>query len=199
MTATLTLEDFAACGAHQRGHFRLSSGLHSSDYLQCALYLANPVRAELAGGQLAEAITAAMGQPELVVAPALGGIIIGHETARALGTPFLFTERVDGTMTLRRGFGVDKGQAVVVVEDVVTTGGSTREVIELLESIGGRVVGVASMVNRSAHDNPFGGRPYAALIRTVFQTWQPDECPSCRAGRPLVRPGSRPVTSTDAG
>jgi orotate phosphoribosyltransferase len=194
MSSRVTLADLTLHGAHQQGHFRLSSGLHSSDYLQCALYLANPTRAAHAGEELAGAVIEAMARPDLVVAPALGGLIIGHETARALETPFLFTERVEGTMMLRRGFGVGPDQAIVVVEDVVTTGGSTREVIELLESLGGTVVGVASLVNRSSADNPFEPRPYAALIRAEFQTWTPDLCPLCRQGEPLVKPGSRPVT-----
>lgn len=193
MTAALTLGELTVHGAHQRGHFRLSSGLHSSDYLQCALYLASPVRAERAGAALAAAIGETMDHPQLIVAPALGGVIIGHETARALGVPFLFTERVDGTMTLRRGFGIGPGQTIVVVEDVVTTGGSTREVIELLESSGGTVVGLASMVNRSGADNPFEPRPYSALVRVDFKTWTPDACPLCSEGEPLVKPGSRPV------
>ena len=191
--APIDLAELAVHGAHQRGHFRLSSGLHSSDYLQCALYLANPTRATRAGNQLAEAISTAVNRPDLVVSPALGGLIIGHETARALATPFLFTERVDGRMMLRRGFAVAPEQAIVVVEDVVTTGGSTREVIELLESLGGAVVGVASMVNRSGAANPFDPWPYTALIRADFPTWQPDQCPLCRRGEPLVKPGSRPV------
>lgn len=193
MTDRITLADLAGCGAHQRGHFRLSSGLHSSDYLQCALYLANPARAERAGRELASAMRAAMGAPDVVVAPALGGVIIGHETARAFSTPFLFTERVDGAMALRRGFGVDPGQTAVVVEDVVTTGGSTREVIVLLESLGATVLGVGALVNRSGSGNPFEPRPFAALIRVEFATFEPDDCPLCRDGTPPVKPGSRPV------
>lgn len=194
MTAGITLADLADSGAHQRGHFRLSSGLHSADYLQCALFLANPVRAERAGAELARAITAGANRPDLVVSPALGGLIIGHETARALGTPFLFTERLDGVMALRRGFGIAAGQTIVVVEDVVTTGGSTREVISLLESLDGLVLGVGSLVNRAALDNPFDPLPYAALIRAELATFAPDDCPLCRAGSPLVKPGSRPVS-----
>jgi len=189
----LTLADLAIHGAHQRGHFSLSSGLHSGDYLQCALFLANPVRAERAGQELAQAITTAMVEPNAIVAPALGGIIIGHETARAFRVPFLFTERVDGRMALRRGFGVAAKQAMVVVEDVVTTGGSTKEVIDLIESLGGCVVGVASIVNRSGSDNPFQPRPYAALLQATFPTWKPNLCPLCRQGKPLHKPGSRPV------
>ena len=194
MTDRITLADLADHGAHQRGHFRLSSGLHSADYLQCALFLARPTRAERAGAQLADAITALVDRPDLIVSPALGGLIIGHETARALGTPFLFTERVDGVMALRRGFGIAGGQTIVVVEDVVTTGGSTREVIGLLESLGGVVLGVGSLVNRSVRDNPFAPLPYAALIRAELATFEPDRCPLCRDGRPLVKPGSRPVS-----
>jgi orotate phosphoribosyltransferase len=194
VTGSITLAHLAEVGAHQRGHFRLSSGLHSGDYLQCALYLASPARAERAGAELARAITAVMATPDLVVAPALGGLIIGHETARALETPFLFTERVEGAMALRRGFAVASGQTIVVVEDVVTAGGSTREVIALLESLGGRVLGVGSLVNRSGADNPIEPRPYAAVIRADFATFEPDRCPLCRAGAPLVKPGSRPVS-----
>jgi orotate phosphoribosyltransferase len=131
--------------------------------------------------------------PQVIVAPALGGVIIGHETARALRIPFLFTERVDGAMALRRGFAIEREQPIVVVEDVVTTGGSTREVIGLLESLGGVVVGVASLVNRSGVDNPFEPTPYVALIHADFETWQPEACPLCRSGEPLIKPGSRPV------
>jgi len=189
----MTLADLAVHGAHQKGHFRLSSGLHSSDYLQCALFLANPVRAERAGQELARSITTAMVEPGVIVAPAVGGLIIGHETARAFKVPFLFTERVEGKMALRRGFGVDPKQAIVVVEDVVTTGGSTNEVIDLLEALGGCVIGVASLVNRSDSDNPFEPRPYVALLRASFPTWKANLCPLCRQGKPLVKPGSRPV------
>jgi len=189
----LTLADLAVHGAHQKGHFSLSSGLHSGDYLQCALFLANPVRAERAGQELARAITAAMVEPGVIAAPALGGMIIGHETARAFKVPFLFTERVEGRMALRRGFGIGPKQAIVVVEDVVTTGASTKEVIDLIETLGGCVVGVASLVNRSGSDNPFEPRPYTALLQAIFPTWKPKDCPLCRQGKPLVKPGSRPV------
>ena len=131
MSTGFALDELTACGAHQKGHFLLSSGLHSGDYLQCALFLAHPRRAARAGGLLADAITDAGLDPHIVIAPAMGGLIIGHETARALDLPFLFTERSDGTMVLRRGFGVAPGQRVVVIEDVVTTGRSTREVIDI--------------------------------------------------------------------
>ncbi len=194
MTSPLTLDDLTSAGAHRRGHFRLSSGLHSGDYLQCALFLADPRRAERAGRLLAAAISQLGVEPELVVSPALGGLIIGHETARTLELPFIFTERQEGRMTLRRGFAVRAGQRAVVVEDVVTTGKSTREVIAVLESAGARVAALASIVNRSGAADPFDKLPYAALLSVSFPTWDPARCPLCAEGRPIEKPGSRPVS-----
>jgi orotate phosphoribosyltransferase len=191
VTAPLELADFTACGSHQKGHFLLSSGLHSGDYLQCALYLAEPRRAADAGARLAETVARMAAGIDLVVAPAMGGLIIGHETARSLRLPFLFTERDHGEMTLRRGFAVAPGQRVVVVEDVVTTGMSTREVIRVLEAAGAEVVGLASLVNRSGTANPFGPRPFFALLEASFPTWSADACPLCRDGVPIAKPGSR--------
>jgi len=188
------LDEMTACGAHQKGHFLLSSGLHSGDYLQCALYLAHPRRAARAGGLLAEAIADAGLDPHIVIAPAMGGLIIGHETARALDLPFLFTERGEGTMVLRRGFGVAPGQRVVVIEDVVTTGRSTREVIDILEGLGAAVIGVASMINRSGIAQPFAPLPSRSLLEVDFPTWSQDDCPLCREGVPISKPGSRPIT-----
>jgi orotate phosphoribosyltransferase len=190
----VTLDDLSASGSHRTGHFRLSSGLHSSDYLQLALHLAAPRRARLAGRALAGVIQAKMEGPDLVVSPAIGGLIIGHETASALDLPFLFAERdQEGTMVLRRGFAIERGQRVVVVEDVITTGGSVREVIAAIERDGGRPVGVGSLVNRSGAANPFAPLPFAALVEVSFPTWQPDECPLCRDGIPIEKPGSRPI------
>lgn len=189
----MTLDELTACGAHQRGHFLLSSGLHSGDYLQCALYLAHPRRAARAGQMLAGAINEAGLEPEIIVSPAMGGLIIGHETARALDLPFIFTERADGEMVLRRGFGFESGQQVVVVEDVVTTGRSTREVIVILEDLGAEVIGVASIVNRSGRPQPFSPLPSRALIEADFPTWSAEECPLCREAVPIAKPGSRPV------
>ena len=189
----LTLDELTACGAHQEGHFLLSSGLHSGDYLQCALYLAHPSRAACAGGMLADAVSDAQLDPQIIIAPAMGGLIIGHETARALDLPFLFTERSEGTMVLRRGFGVAPGQRIVVIEDVVTTGRSTREVIEILEGLGAAVIGVASMINRSGDNQPFAPLPSRSLLDVDFPTWTADECPLCRDGVPIAKPGSRPV------
>jgi orotate phosphoribosyltransferase len=191
----VTLDDLSASGSHRTGHFRLSSGLHSSDYLQLALHLAAPRRARLAGRALADVIQEKMEGPDLVVSPAIGGLIIGHETASALDLPFLFAERDQGgTMVLRRGFAIERGQRIVVVEDVITTGGSVREVIAAIERDGGRPVGVGSLVNRSGVANPFAPLPFAALVEVSFPTWQPDECPLCRDGIPIEKPGSRPVT-----
>jgi orotate phosphoribosyltransferase len=190
---SLTIDDFTACGSHQQGHFLLSSGLHSGDYLQCALYLAEPRRAARAGEFLGAALADPLTEIDLVVSPAMGGLIIGHETARALGLPFLFTERADGEMVLRRGFAVAPGQRIVVVEDVVTTGKSTREVIAILEAAGAEVVGLASMVNRSGIANPFDPKPYRALLEASFPTWSADDCPLCADGVPIAKPGSRPI------
>ena len=189
----MILDELTACGAHQRGHFLLSSGLHSGDYLQCALYLAHPRQAAHAGQLLAGAIRDAGLEPEIIVSPAMGGLIIGHETARALDLPFIFTERAEGEMVLKRGFGLESGQRVVVVEDVVTTGRSTREVIVVLENLGADVIGVASVVNRSGRSQPFSPLPSRALLEADFPIWSAEECPLCREDVPIAKPGSRPI------
>jgi orotate phosphoribosyltransferase len=187
----ITLGDMTAAGALLEGHFKLSSGLHSSRYLQCALYLADPTRAEAAGRQLAARLKSAAAQ--LVVAPALGGVVIGHEVARALeDVPFFFTERSEGAMTLRRGFRIEPGCRVLVVEDVVTTGGSTREVMGAVTQQGATVVGVGAIVNRSGHENPFAPLPFTALLTVDVPTYPPESCPLCASGIPLTKPGSRP-------
>jgi orotate phosphoribosyltransferase len=191
----ITLEDMTAAGALLDGHFKLSSGRHSSRYMQCALYLADPARAEAAGRQLAARLKSAGVQ--LVVAPALGGVIIGHEVARALeDVPFFFTERAGGAMTLRRGFRIEQGSRVLVVEDVVTTGGSTREVMELVAQGGGTVVGVGAIVNRSGQENPFAPLPFTALLSVEVPAYLAEACPLCAAGVPLTKPGSRPDRSS---
>ncbi len=187
----ITLEDMTAAGALLEGHFKLSSGRHSSRYMQCALYLAEPARAEAAGRQLAARLKNAAAQ--VVVAPALGGVIIGHEVARALvDVPFFFTERADGEMVLRRGFAIEPGSRVLVVEDVVTTGGSTREVMDVASRQGGVVVGVAAIVNRSGQENPFAPLPFTALLTVEVPSWAPEACPLCASGVPITKPGSRP-------
>jgi orotate phosphoribosyltransferase len=175
-------------GALLSGHFQLSSGRHSDRYIQCALLLARPRDAEAAGAALAERL--ADTRPDVVVGPALGGVIIAHEVARALGTRCFFAERKEGVMTLRRGFAVTPGMRVVVVEDVVTTGGSANEVVALLRELGAEVVAVGSIVQRSA-GNPFDVR-YEALLPLEVTSWTPEECPLCATGSPAVKPGSRP-------
>jgi orotate phosphoribosyltransferase len=185
----ITLDDMKAVGALLEGHFKLSSGLHSPRYLQCALYLAEPAHAEAAGRQLAARLKSCSVQ--VVVAPALGGVIIGHEVARALGVRSLFTERADGIMQLRRGFAIEPGERALVVEDVVTTGGSTREVMDVIGKAGGSVVGVGAIVNRSGVDNPFSPLPFTALLSVEVPTYPAEACPLCQAGSPVVKPGSR--------
>ena len=186
----ITLDDMAVAGALLDGHFKLSSGLHSGRYLQCALYLKDPGRAEAAGRQLAARLKGCSAQA--VVSPALGGVIIGHEVARALDVNFLFTERVDGTMTLRRGFAIEPETRVVIVEDVITTGGSSREVKELVEACNASVVGVGAIVNRSGQENPFAPLQFTSLLSLDIPTWDPAACPLCADGVPMVKPGSRP-------
>ena len=192
--AESVLELFRSTGAYQQGHFRLTSGLHSAEYLQSALVLQHPAAAEKLGRLLAEQLHGMVEEKVgLVVSPALGGLIIGHEVARALGTPFRFTERdpATGKMLLRRGFTVTPGEIAVVIEDVITTGGSTRDVVGLLGEAGGRVLAAASIIDRS------GGRANVGVPRLALATLQvaahyPEECPICRQGIPVVKPGSRP-------
>jgi orotate phosphoribosyltransferase len=188
------LDLFQSTGAYLKGHFRLTSGLHSREYLQCALVLAHPAHAETLGRRLAGALSAiASGQPNLVVSPAMGGLIIGHEVARALGVRHIFTERdADRKMILRRGFSVRPGDLAVVIEDVITTGGSTAEVVALLESQGAKVLAAGSIIDRSGGTADVGV-PRAALATLEVQTWDPSVCPLCAQGLEVVKPGSRPV------
>ena len=186
------LELFRATGAYLNGHFRLTSGLHSPEYLQCALVLQYPTHAERLGAELASALRSLAGarNPSVVVAPAMGGLVIGHEVARALGTRFVFTERDDGKMTLRRGFSIAPGETAVVVEDVITTGGSTHEVVELLKAAGACPVAAGSIIDRSAGKAEVGV-PRIALATIEVVAYSPEECPICREGVPVVKPGSR--------
>jgi len=186
---------FRSTGAYLRGHFRLTSGLHSPEYLQCALVLQHPRYAELLGKALADCLKELTKENEigLVASPAIGGLIIGHEAARALGARFLFTERdASGAMTLRRGFQVTPGETAVVVEDVMTTGGSTREVVERLRAAGARVMAAGSIIDRSGGQAEVGV-PRAALVTLNVVTYQPEDCPLCREGSPAIKPGSRPA------
>ena len=193
--AEAVLELFRQTGAYLQGHFRLTSGLHSAEYLQSALVLRHPPAAEKLGRLLAQEIRKITPEaPSLVIAPALGGLIIGHEVARALGTPFLFTERDPESrqMALRRGFSVEPGTRAVVVEDVITTGGSTQDVIEILHKLGATVLAAGSIIDRS------GGRAKVDAPRVALATLQvaahyPQECPMCKQGIPAIKPGSRPA------
>ncbi len=180
---------FRQSGALLEGHFKLSSGLHSPGYLQCALVLARPASAEALGAGIGAAVRAF--GATIVLSPALGGVVIGHEVARALGVPAFFAERVDGTLTLRRGFSLGPADKVLVVEDVVTTGGSTRETIEVARAAGATVVGAGAIVDRSG-GNPGLDVPFHALLPMALPTYQPEACPLCAAGSPVVKPGSRP-------
>ncbi|HSB14504.1 MAG TPA: orotate phosphoribosyltransferase [Bryobacteraceae bacterium] len=195
LQAEEVLKVFNETGAYLRGHFRLTSGLHSPEYLQCALVLQHPRHAERLGQALADRLgeILAGARVDVVASPAIGGLIIGHEAARALGARFIFAERdAEKKMVLRRGFTVQPGETAVVVEDVVTTGGSTREVVETLQAAGARVLAAGSIIDRS------GGQadvsvPRVALATLQVVTWQPEACPLCRDGSPVTKPGSRPV------
>jgi len=188
------LQLFRSTGAYLSGHFRLTSGLHSPEYLQCALVLQHPRHAEKLGQKLAAALTKITGTQtvNLVASPAIGGLIIGHEVARALGTRFIFAERDAGRMTLRRGFAVAPGETAVVVEDVITTGGSTREVIEALRARGARVLAAGSIIDRSGGAVDLGV-PRVALETMTVVSHPPESCPLCAQGIPVVKPGSRPA------
>ena len=186
---------FRATGAFLEGHFKLTSGLHSPNYLQCALVLRHPGAAERLGRELAAEIRALVHQPvNLVVSPAMGGLIIGHEVARALGTPHLFTERDPESrkMVLRRGFTIDAGTTAVVIEDVITTGGSTADVIRVLSEAGARVVAAGSIIDRSGGTADVGV-PRVALATLQVAAYKPEDCPLCQQGLPVVKPGSRPA------
>lgn len=190
---TLTL--FHQTGAYMKGHFRLTSGLHSPEYLQCALVLQHPNYAEYLGRQVAAEVRRLTYDQKIdvVAAPAIGGLIIGHEVARALGTRFVFTERdAAKQMTLRRGFHVSAGERAVVVEDVITTGGSSREVIDLLRHSGVETVAAASIIDRSGNQADLGVRRVSLATLHVV-TYSPDFCPLCQKGLALNKPGSRPV------
>ena len=192
MTRDELLDLFRRSGALLEGHFRLTSGLHSSGYLQCALVLQHPAHAEALGRAIADRTRSF--RPTAVLSPALGGVVIGHEVGRALGVRALFAERQDGELTLRRGFVIAENDRVLVVEDVLTTGGSTRETMQVARASGGQVVGAASIVNRS------GGRaefdvPFASLLDVDLPTYEPDRCPICAQGLPVIKPGSRPLVA----
>jgi len=188
LNAEQVIDQFKATGALLEGHFQLSSGLHSTVYLQCALVLQFPERAEAFGRALAEKF---QGQGiQLVASPAIGGIVIGHEVARALGARFVWTERDAGQMTLRRGFTIAPGEKTLIVEDVITTGGSTRETIDAVRKAGAKVVGAASIIDRSGGSADVGV-PLSSLASLRVLSVESSVCDACKLGEPVVKPGSR--------
>ena len=188
MDAGDVIERFKRSGALLEGHFRLTSGLHSSGYLQCALVLQHPREAEALGEALAARVRDL--RAEAVLSPALGGILIGQEVGRVLGVRALFAERQDGKLRLRRGFSLKPGERVLVVEDVVTTGLSTRETIEVARGAGAEVVGAAAIIDRSGGAQGLDV-PFHALAVVSLPTYEPAECPQCLTGEPVIKPGSR--------
>jgi orotate phosphoribosyltransferase len=186
------LKEFKAAGALMEGHFVLSSGLHSGQYLQCARALERPAEAIRYGAEIAAKFDGA--EIDTVASPAIGGLIIGFATASALGVRFIWTERENGVMTVRRGFEITAGERILVVEDVITTGGSTRECIAALENKGAEVVAAASIVDRSGGKADVGV-PRESLISLDVQSFKPDSCPLCAEGVEAVKPGSRAASS----
>src|SRR5687767_1319823 len=187
-SAEQILDQFRESDALLEGHFILSSGLHSPQYLQCALGLQYPSDAAKFARAIAEKLAAE--QFDTVASPAIGGLVIGYETARALNLRFIWTERENGVMTLRRGFSVKAGERVLVVEDVITTGGSTRECITALESRGARVAAAASIIDRSCGAADVGVSRIA-LATLEVPVYSPEDCPMCHRGVEAVKPGSR--------
>ena len=183
---------FMERGALLEGHFLLTSGLHSPRYLQCARVLMDPELATRLGTALAAALLPLLAgaRPRAVVAPALGGVLVAHEVARGFSCRGLFTERQEGRMTLRRGFALEPGEEVVVVEDVITPGGSTREVVECVSALGAKVLAVGSLVARSGGSVDLG-LPRASLLSLEVPTWEAASCPLCAQGGKPVKPGSR--------
>ena len=195
MTQKEVLEIFQKSGALLSGHFRLSSGLHSGKYLQCALVLQYPNLAEQLCGELASKFKIGGSKIDAVVSPAIGGIIVGQEVAKVLGCRALFCEREQGKMKLRRGFEIGRGERVVIVEDVITTGGSVKEIVEIVKSMGGEVEGIGVIVDRSkpslSDELATLNLPLKSLLRINIETYSPEECPICKQGIPLEKPGSR--------
>ena len=187
------LEMFRKSNALQRGHFELSSGLHSGHYFQCAQVMQYPKQAAIIGGEMARRFRAS--KPTVVIGPAAGGIIIGYETARQLGVRSIYSERVDAEMQLRRGFTVTKKDRVIITEDAITTGESARKVATLAESFGAKVIGIGCIVDRSGGKKAmFPGRRFVKLFSLAFETFSPHDCPLCSEQIPVTRPGRIPKT-----
>ena len=191
LTQEQALDCYKKTGAVLKGHFKLTSGRHSDTYMQSAKLFIDTKQSEIVCKALAEKLAGE--KIDLVVSPAIGGILMGYEVARQLGVPNIFAERENGEMTLRRGFSIEKGTKVVVVEDVVTTGGSVKEVVKLVQGLGAEVVAVASLVDRSNGKVDFGVK-YVNLISMEVVSYEPAECPLCKEGKiELTKPGSRVV------
>ncbi len=188
MNETDILAQFKKTNALLDGHFILSSGLHSPSYLQCALALRDPKAAETFGKLIAEKF--AGHEFDCVVSPAIGGLVIGYETAKALNLPFIWTERQEGVMTLRRGFSIHENERFLVVEDVITTGGSTKECISVIENHGGIVTAAASIIDRSGGKADVGV-PRIALVTLEVKSYSTEVCPNCANGEIAIKPGSR--------
>ena len=190
MTNEELMQILTETGAYQSGHFKLSSGLHSGNYIQCSQLLKFP--------RIAEKVCAEIGELfkdeniEMVVGPAIGGILVAYEVGRALNVPAIFAERENGVMTLRRGFHVEPGTRCLVTEDVLTTGGSAQEVVELLQSKGAEVVAATSIIDRTPGNTIKLKVPFKSLIQLSFPTHNPEECPMCKEGMLIQKPGSRP-------
>ena len=193
MTQDDVLAMFKERGALFQGHFKLTSGLHSDSYLQCALLFQYGCDGDRLGAELARQIKKQQVENPItaVVTPAIGGIVMGYVIARALGARAIFAERVDGKFVLRRGFALAPGEQVIVAEDVITTGGSVREVATLVENSGAHVAGFATLAERGESDAQFPAPKYA-LLRLPLVTYPPDNCSLCKQGLPLIKPGSRP-------
>jgi orotate phosphoribosyltransferase len=190
MTKDEVLQMFKASGALLEGHFKLTSGLHSDRYLQCALVLQHPKQAATMGTALAARMRAISETPDLVIAPALGGILVAHEVAREMGVRALFAERQEGALKLRRGFSIKPGEKAFVVEDVVTTGGSTRETMDVVTQAGGIVIAAGSLIDRTGGRTDLGV-PRVALAVLDIPAYSPEECPLCKTGSQAIKPGSR--------
>ncbi|TNE65235.1 MAG: orotate phosphoribosyltransferase [Alphaproteobacteria bacterium] len=190
MDQEAVLQEFRDAKALLEGHFLLSSGLHSSVYLQCARVLMDPKRADRLCKAFADKLRATGVEIDLVVSPAMGGVIVGYEVARQLGVPGIFTERVDGEFALRRGFEIPKGARVLMMEDVITTGLSSRECIKTINDWGGNVVAAGCLINRSGGKVDVGA-PVTALVTIEAPTYKPEELPESLKAVPAVKPGSR--------
>ncbi|HCI28562.1 MAG TPA: orotate phosphoribosyltransferase [Fervidobacterium sp.] len=184
------MEILEKTGALLKGHFILSSGLHSEFYVQCAKIFEYPKYGEIIGRMIAEKIIQSGLKPDVVIGPALGGIIVAYEVGKHTGAKVMFTEREDNQMKLRRGFELDQGDKVIIVEDVVTTGKSTFEVEEVVKSFGSEIIGYASIINRSGKETPFK-KPYSYLLKLDFPMYTSDNCLLCKSGIPVTKPGSR--------